>query len=146
VSRRTARQHSFNLVFQIPFHTDWDEAELQNVTANYFENLPDLFGLIQGVSVTDTDRAFIEHEITGVFNNLVSIDNLLSKRLRNWRLDRISKIDLALLRLAVYEIEFFEDISPGTAISEAIRLAKSYGAAEAPKFINGLLGKVARDG
>ena len=146
MSRHTARIHVMNLVFQFPFHPDWDQTALTNATVNYLTDLPDLEGIIRNLTPDDGDRAFIEAEAYGTFAHLPQIDALIDGRLKDWGLDRIAKIDLALLRLAVYEIRYAEDITPGTAINEAVELAKVYGTDDSPSFINGVLGQVARSG
>ena len=80
-------------------------------------------------------------EAQGVFAHLAEIDALIDERLKDWDFGRLAKADLAILRLALYEIRFAPDISAATAIDQAVELAKIYGADEAPAFINGLLGR-----
>ena len=144
MSRYTARIHALNLVFQFPFHPEWDQMRLKEITAEYLAGLPDLQGLVRGISPKPDDRVFIEQETLNTFANLAQIDNIIEERLKNWELNRIAKIDLALLRLAVYEIRYSPDIPQGTAINEAIELAKIYGTDESPTFINGVLGQVVK--
>jgi len=146
MSRHTARIHALNLVFQFPFHSEWDQALLKTATMQYLANLPDLEGLVRGLSPDEADCAFIEDETFGTFAQLSQIDTQIDKLLKNWEISRIAKIDLALLRLAIYEIQFVSDISPATAINEAVELAKIYGADDSSSFINGLLGQVVKDG
>lgn len=149
MSRRTARVHALNLIFQFPFHPEWDEHLLFEATKQYLDDLPDMTDLDVDVDVSfdlapkDSDKVFIEEEATGVFANLPQIDVSIDKWLKDWELKRIAKIDLALLRLATYEICFRPDITPATAINEAVELAKIYGTDDSPAFINGLLGSVA---
>jgi len=112
----------------------------------YLNDLPDLQGFIRGLHPDKEDQAFIEEETSGTFVNLVQIDALINERLKAWELERIAKIDLALLRLAIYEIRFSSDITSATAINEAVELAKVYGTDESPAFVNGILGQVAKDG
>ena len=149
MSRHTARIHALNLVFQFPFHLEWNMTLLQEAVSYYLTNLPDLQGVVRGLSPNEEDRTFIKEETFGVFAQLPQIDVEIDRLLKDWELNRISKVDLALLRLAIYEIQFSPDISTATAINEAVELAKVYGTDESPAFINGLLGQaaqVAKDG
>ena len=74
--------------------------------------------------------------------HLAEIDDMISKNLKGWAKERISKIDLAILRLAIYEICFSQEIPPGVAVNEAVELAKEFSTEEAPAFINGVLGSI----
>ncbi len=73
---------------------------------------------------------------------MAEIDDMISKNLKGWAKERISKIDLAILRLAIYEICFSQEIPPGVAVNEAVELAKEFSTEEAPAFINGVLGSI----
>jgi len=77
--------------------------------------------------------------------HLEALDETIAGRLKGWKLNRISRVSHALLRLAVCEMLWFDDIPVGASINEAVELAKLYGDAEAPKFINGVLGAIARE-
>ena len=143
MSRHTARIHALNLVFQFPFHAEWDHDMLEKATNQYLLDLPDLDEHIKNTSPGKDDRAFIVEEAIGTFDNLEQIDIQIGERLVDWELNRIARIDLALLRLASYEILYVPYISTATAINEAVELAKVYGTEESPGFINGVLGKVA---
>jgi len=146
MSRHTARIHASNLIFQFPFHPEWDREELTGVAERYITDLPDLQGIIRGLKPSKDDKIFFEQEVFGTFENLQQIDDLISAKLKDWELSRIAKIDLALLRLAVYEIRFASDITSATAINEAVELAKVYGTDDSPAFINGVLGQVVANG
>lgn len=146
MSRHTARIHALNLVFQFPFHAEWDQALVTEAIDDYLANLQDLQDLVLGLSPDEEERSFIAGEVLGTFENMLLIDSLIDKRLKDWDFNRIAKIDLAILRLAIYEIRFSADISEATAINEAVELAKVYGTDDSPSFINGVLGQVVRDG
>lgn len=144
MSRHTARIHALNLVFQLPFHPEWKHEGLLEATDRYLTDLPDLEGHVHGLQPDENDRTFIIEETSGTFTHLDSIDKEIDSRLKDWELGRIAKIDLALLRLAIYEIRYVSDITPATAINEAVELAKVYGTDDSPSFINGVLGGVVR--
>ena len=86
--------------------------------------------------------AFAEELIAGVNVNIEEIDALISKYATNWSIDRIAKVDLAILRLSIFELLKREDIPPIVSINEAIDLAKSFSSAESKRFINGILDRV----
>ena len=89
-----------------------------------------------------TYYAFAEELIRGVIEHREQIDITLRKHTQNWAFNRIAKVDLAILRLAVYELLFRADIPPVVTINEAIELGKHFSTAEAKRFINGILDRV----
>lgn len=86
--------------------------------------------------------AFAEELVAGVEAHIKDIDAAISKAATNWPLSRIAKVDLAVLRVAVFELLFRDDIPPVVSINEAIDLAKTYSTAESRRFINGVLDSV----
>ena len=86
--------------------------------------------------------AFADELIAGVNANIDDIDFAISTYATNWSIDRIAKVDLAILRLAIFELKRREDIPPVVSINEAIDLAKSFSSAESKRFINGILDRV----
>lgn len=86
--------------------------------------------------------AFAEELIFGVIENCDTIDGKIQEIASNWDFDRIAKIDLAILRLAIFELLFRKDIPPVVTINEAIDLSKSYSAEESRRFVNGILDKL----
>lgn len=88
---------------------------------------------------------YINDVIFGINKNLKEISNLIEKNLKSdWKLDRISKIDLSLLKLAIYEIKF-KEIPYKVAINEAIELAKKYGEDSSKNFVNGILASIVKE-
>mgnify|MGYP001396790896 CR=1 FL=1 len=85
--------------------------------------------------------AFGEELALGAWENRAAVDEAIAKHASNWTLDRIAKVDLAILRLAIYELLFRRDIPPIVSINEAIDLSKSFSTPEAKRFINGILDK-----
>lgn len=81
----------------------------------------------------------------GIAENIPNIDGVISKSSDHWRLDRMSCVDRNILRMGVHEILSSDEIPPRVAINEAVELAKRYGTAESPSFVNGILDRVARD-
>jgi len=83
--------------------------------------------------------------VEGVCEKKESIDQLLAVYLTGWQVDRLSRVDRQVLRLAAYEMEYREDVPAKVAINEAIELAKHFGLAENGKFVNGVLGRMLRE-
>lgn len=80
----------------------------------------------------------------GVFANVEEIDAIIAENLSGWTIDRISKVALAILRIAIYEIKYMTDIPDAVSIDEAVELCKTYSTADDAAFVNGVLGTVVR--
>ncbi|MWC28369.1 transcription antitermination factor NusB [Paenibacillus sp. MMS18-CY102] len=87
-------------------------------------------------------NAFTRELVFGVIERKSAIDQMLQQYLTGWQVDRLSRVDRQVLRLACYEILFRDDVPPKAAINEAIELAKHFGTDESGKFVNGVLGKL----
>ena len=86
--------------------------------------------------------SFGESLVLGAIENISEIDEAIAKQAKNWKFDRIAKVDLAVLRLALYELLFRDDIPPIVSINEAIDLGKTFSNLESKRFINGILDEV----
>lgn len=93
----------------------------------------------------DKDREYVLNVVNGVASNLSYIDNIIETNARGWKMNRISKVDLSILRLCIYEISFRDDIPYNVSVNEAVELAKKYSGEEAGAFVNGILSKVSKD-
>ena len=129
MGRRTSRELSMKLLYQMEIQKDGIKEQIE--------------GFISENNINGEDREFICELIDGVLKNKRDIDNLIEKNLKGWNIDRISKIDLSILRLAIHEILNRPDIPLSVSINEAIELAKKYSTEESGAFINGVLGKIA---
>jgi N utilization substance protein B len=149
MSRTTARLHAFNLIFAMPFNGALDAQKLAKIKAAYFDFLDE--GDTQDYDLQNLSRPkgrdadYIDRAFWGVFERLSELDGVIENFLRDWTISRINKVDLALMRLSIYEMLCEKDVPLGAAVNEAIELAKVYGADESPAFINGVLGSVARE-
>jgi N utilization substance protein B len=85
------------------------------------------------------DQAYVEALVRGVTEHRAAIDDLLGQLSRNWRIERIARVERTILRMALYELKFRQDIPARVALNEAIELAKRFGSADAAAFVNGLL-------
>ena len=133
MSRRSARKNAFFLLFQMDFNQ-----------ADEYDQVRDIFFAEKDEAVEDVDRAFILNIVEGVRANQEEIDKIVGEYAKGWHTDRMSKVDLAILRVAIFELCFGKETPVGVAINEAVELAKKFSSDEAPAFINGILGKVAQ--
>lgn len=131
MSRRELRESIFLLLFRIEFNT---REELQEQTEMFLEEKKD---------ISEADSAYIRNKVNAILDIQDEIDSTIMKICTGWRLERLGKTELAILRLAVYEMVKDEDIPKGVAINEALELAKIYCSEDAPRFINGVLAKLA---
>jgi N utilization substance protein B len=91
------------------------------------------------------DPKYIEELVVGTEQNKNLIDELLMEYLKGWQIDRLSKVDKEVLRLAAYEMIFRDDVPPKVVVNEAIELSKHFGTEESGKFVNGVLGKMIKE-
>lgn len=135
MSRRLARESAIQFLYS----TDFNKNENTEVMLEQFmeDKLPD--------SMNKADIKFSEEIIKGTIEKLQNIDQLIQNNTIGWTKERIAKVDLAILRLALYEILFRNDIPDSVAINEAVELAKKYSTDESGSFVNGILGKIIRE-
>ena len=131
MTRREIRELIFKMVFRVEFH---DEEEIPEQLRLFMDTLE---------SAGEEDRAYIEHKVQDILTHLEEIDAIIDSSAQNWKTSRMAKVELTLIRLAVYEIRYEEDVPTGVAINEAVELAKSYGEENSPAFVNGVLARIA---
>ena len=129
--RREQREHVFKLMFMTEFNS---EEEMTEQLSLYFEGLGEL---------SEQDQEYMKKKYAHVKEHLEEIDAQLNSASRGWKTKRMSRVDLAALRLAVYEMEYDADVPTGVAINEAVELAKRFGGDASGSFVNGILGKIA---
>ena len=132
MGRREMREHIFKLLFLSEFNP---AEEMPEQIRLYFEDMEDL---------NPTEQAYMENKYRKVREHLEEIDSLLNEKSPGWKTTRMSKVDLNLLRLAVYEMKYDEDVPVKVAINEAVEISKIFGGDDSSSFINGILGKVAK--
>jgi N utilization substance protein B len=104
----------------------------------FFENFE-----LEEKPISEKDSKYISDKSNMILEKLGEIDNMLNTRAKGWTTERMGKVDLTILRLAVYEIVFDDDVPTGVAINEAVELAKKFGQEESSSFVNGVLAKFA---
>ena len=131
MSRRELREQIFKLLFRIEFNSPEEMPEQEKL---FFEDT---------CEADDNESAYISAKYRKIVEKLDTIDSMLNEKAENWDTTRMGKVDLTILRLAVYEITFDEEIPTGVAINEAVELAKKFGQDASSGFINGILAKFA---
>ncbi len=99
----------------------------------------------QADTLSGSDKTFLENLTAGVSARREELDGIIGKHAQGWALNRLAKVDLTILRMAVYELLYMPEVPVGATINEAVELAKAYGEDKSSGFINGILGSVARE-
>ena len=145
--RRQGRELALKILYSLPDH---EGGTLEDVFADFWRNFrfrDDLLGDIdeeQGEGLSPQARRFAEELVTGVAEQLERVDRMIEAHSSHWALDRMARVDLALLRMATYELLCAQDVPANVVINEAIEIGKRFGTKESPAFINGILDQVAR--
>ena len=134
MSRKVARELSFKVIFSFYFQNENEQIES---LINNLEN--------ETKDINSEDKEYIKEIVNGVTENKEKLDETIKKYLKQWTMERISKTDLAILRVAVYEILYREDIPYKVSVNEAVELAKAFSDNSSPSFVNGVLAGVIND-
>lgn len=129
MTRRELRENVFMMLFRVEFH---DEAEMPEQLVLFEEELENL---------NEKDSAYINHKCNEIFAKLPEIDAAINEAATGWKTSRMAKVDLSIIRLAVYEMKYEDDIDSKVSINEAVELAKKYGTDDSASFVNGVLAK-----
>lgn len=132
MSRRELREQIFLLLFRVEFNS---LEEMPEQIKYFFED-----GDIQA---DQQDELYISGKYGNIMAHLSEIDKKINEKAKGWDTKRMGKVDLTIIRLAVYEILFDEEVPTGVAINEAVELAKKFGQDESAGFVNGILAKFA---
>lgn len=136
MKRSELRENIFKLLFRVEFNGEEDMKEQEKL---YFEDLP----LEDEKAISDKHQNFIREKYHAIVEKLPEIDEKIEQVSNGWQLTRMGKVELTIIRLAVYEIQYDEEVPTKVAINEAVELAKKFGGEDAPSFINGILAKLA---
>lgn len=129
MKRSMAREQAFTLVFERSFRDDSFEDIIRDAVDGRL------------LEIDDFARSLAEN----VWNHLDEIDSIISKYSDKWKINRLPKVTLAILRLSLCEIDYFEDIPAPATINEAVELAKKFSTTDDSAYINGVLGAYLRD-
>lgn len=146
MTRRGLREHCFKMLFCTDFHT---AEEVDEQLSEYFKALPvdeeDKEGntaIIHDAKMEEKDREWLKDRVKKIIGLIPEIDEKIDQVAEGWKIRRMGKAELALLRLAVYEMRYDQEIPEKVAINEAVELAKKYGGRDSSAFINGILAKL----
>ena len=134
MSRRELREQIFKLIFRVEFNAREEMSEQEQF---FFED--------DELAADEKDARYISQKGNRIIEKLDEIDALINQQAKGWTTGRMGKVDLTILRLAVYEILFDDDVPAGVAINEAVELAKRFGQEESSGFVNGVLRTIARE-
>lgn len=130
MNRRSLREQVFKLLFRVEFNA---KEEMEEQCHLFLEH--------EDVEISEKDAEHIIGKFTEIHDRLEEIDKMIDEKAKGWSTDRMGKVELTIIRLAVYEMKFDEAIPEGVAINEAVELAKNYGQDESSGFVNGVLAK-----
>ena len=131
MNRSARRELAFKLIYSLEIQKNTDKETI------------DVF--IENNSNNEEISEYLRNTINGIIENKEEIEDNIAKNLKeNWTIDRISKVELAILKLAIYEIKYVEDIPFKVSINEAVELAKKYGENQSSSFINGVLANIVK--
>lgn len=130
MGRKVARESTMKLLYQMDVNRDFSHSEIDR-----FLDLGEY---------SNDEQEYIKEVSEFVIGNIEDIDNKIVEYAQGWKINRFAKVDLAILRIAVYEILNREDIPKEVSINEALEISKKYSTAESGKFINGILGSFVR--
>lgn len=146
ISRRESREAAVKIIFQNEFldgRLMVDNPSDENIDAETM--LAMYLNSAEESELERIDRKFVINIINGIISHVSELDKEIMEHTTDWSLDRMAKIDLAILRLAIYELKFADDIPSGVSINEAVELAKTFSYPQAASFINGVLGSIEKE-
>jgi N utilization substance protein B len=131
MTRSTIREHIFKILFRTEFYDNSEEFKQQ--VEYYLDELGD---------TKEENISYIREKTIAVADRLDEIDEIINTHSEGWSTNRLGKAELAIMRLAVYEIKFDDEIPNSVAINEAVELSKKYGGDNSSSFVNGVLAKI----
>lgn len=145
MSRKAAREVAVHIVYDYGFGNEIGTESLERFLSDEFADSisadTDIYS-----QVGKEQHAYIAGIVNGISEKRDELDELIKKYSVGWNLNRISRIAMAIMRVAVYETKYVEDVSEKIAINEAVEIAKKYDTTETVSFINGILGSISREG
>ena len=131
MTRRQLRENVFKMLFRVEFH---DDKELPEQLILFEDELE---------PISEDEKIYMTNKYKDIYAHIEELDAAINEVSKGWKTIRMGKVDLTLIRLAVYEIRFEEEIPVKVSINEAVELAKKYGTDDSPALVNGILAKLA---
>ncbi|GEA31814.1 transcription antitermination factor NusB [Clostridium diolis] len=130
MNRKLSREKAMELLFGMTLSKDTMEDAVEAFVENYEGDIKEI------------DLTYVKQVLIGVNNNKEAIDKVIQENLHNWKIERISKVNLSILRIATYELLYDKEVPRGVAINEALEITRRYSDEKSVSFINGVLDKV----
>jgi transcription antitermination protein NusB len=130
MNRKLSREKTMELLFGMTLSKDTIEEAIEGFVDNY-----------EG-EIKEIDLTYVKQALIGIENNKEVIDKVIEENLHNWKLERISKVNLSILRLSTYEVLYDQEIPRSVAINEALEITRRYSDEKSVGFINGVLDKI----
>ncbi|MFW2487590.1 transcription antitermination factor NusB [Clostridium chromiireducens] len=130
MNRKLSREKTMELLFGITLSKDTIEEAIESFVENYEGDIKEI------------DLTYVKQALIGFDNHKEEIDKIIESNLHNWKIERISKVNLSILRLATYELLYDESVPRGVAINEALEITRRYSDEKSVAFINGVLDKI----
>jgi N utilization substance protein B len=141
MKRRVAREIALQSLYQI----EMNQVSPKEAVAHAIEEAENDNEAELEVADERISAEYISELVEGTIKHKTNIDELLADYLKGWQMDRLSRVDREVLRLAVYEMVYRDDVPPKVVVNEAIELSKHFGTDESGKFVNGVLGKMIKE-
>ncbi|MDK2887571.1 MAG: transcription antitermination protein NusB [Thermoanaerobacter sp.] len=145
MGRRQAREAALQVLYQVDVARMDPEEALDYLQKMAFPVTDDTKENNKPASLSSRDMLFARELVTGTLAHLKEFDLIISRLSQDWPLYRMAAVDRNIMRLALYEIFFREDIPGSVAVNEAVELAKTFGGTDSSRFVNGILGRVVKD-
>ena len=142
MKRSLIREHLFKLLFRIEFNKPEDMPE--QVRLFFEDGFAEEDNSSTGSDIPEADREYIREKYDNIQKLLPQIDEMIDNAAKGWSINRIGKVELSVMRLAVYEMLYDDDIPVGVAIDEAVELSKRFGTENSGPFVNGILASLAK--
>ena len=133
MNRKLSREKAMELLFGMTLSKDTMEDAVESFVENYEGDIKEI------------DLTYVKQVLIGVNNNKEAIDKVIQENLHNWKIERISKVNLSILRIATYELLYDKEVPRGVAINEALEITRRYSDEKSVSFINGVLDKIKQD-
>lgn len=146
MTRRELREHCFKLLFCADFYpAEETKEQIEDYFTEPIEDVstPDgLEEILHSPALDVFDSGYVKDKVGRIMNVIPDLDQQLNEIAKGWTTKRMGKVELTILRLALFEIKYDDDVPEKVAINEAVELAKKFGGDDSPSFVNGILAKM----
>jgi len=135
-SRRLGRKIAFQILYSFNFFKQED--------VNIYLKMIEHFSADEKETINEKATQFAKELVKGTLDHISELDKIIEAHSKNWKLSRIAKVELTILRLAIFEMMYRDDVPTKVAINEAVELSKTFGDDNSKRFVNGILDAVAK--